>query len=277
MATLDLHARVHATTVVERREPAPGVVLLALDAPDLAACRASRANSSWRFRRAHNRQRRRSPSTKQKASTRAFSSLSQASARKSSQSCGRAIDSTSSGPLGNGFDCTGSERDVAIVAGGVGIASVWLCAQRTARARCARTSLLRRAHRRTARRSAAFRRCRLRVDLDDRRRIARRRRGFVTEALRASHRSPTRSLPAVRRRCCAASRESQRTSTFARSWRSKKPSAAASADAGDASFRSMRSSAQAPSFPPADRGGSDVVYARVCKEGPVFWADELRW
>jgi dihydroorotate dehydrogenase electron transfer subunit len=37
------------------------------------------------------------------------------------------------------------------------------------------------------------------------------------------------------------------------------------------------SSPQAPSFPPAEAGGSDVVYARVCKEGPVFWADELRW
>ena len=39
----------------------------------------------------------------------------------------------------------------------------------------------------------------------------------------------------------------------------------------------ISSSAQAPSFPPAERGGSDVVYARVCKEGPVFWSDELRW
>jgi dihydroorotate dehydrogenase electron transfer subunit len=36
-------------------------------------------------------------------------------------------------------------------------------------------------------------------------------------------------------------------------------------------------SAQAPSFPPAELGGSDVVYARICKEGPVFWANELRW
>ena len=38
-----------------------------------------------------------------------------------------------------------------------------------------------------------------------------------------------------------------------------------------------RTSAQAPSFPPLERGGSDVVYARICKEGPVFWAHELRW
>jgi dihydroorotate dehydrogenase electron transfer subunit len=39
----------------------------------------------------------------------------------------------------------------------------------------------------------------------------------------------------------------------------------------------VRNSAQAPSFPPAQRNGSDVVYARVCVEGPVFWAHELRW
>ena len=33
-----------------------------------------------------------------------------------------------------------------------------------------------------------------------------------------------------------------------------------------------RNSAQAPGFPGADAGGSDAVYARICKEGPVFWA-----
>ena len=38
-----------------------------------------------------------------------------------------------------------------------------------------------------------------------------------------------------------------------------------------------RDSAQAPGFPPAHDGGSDVVYARICKEGPVFFSDELRW
>jgi dihydroorotate dehydrogenase electron transfer subunit len=39
----------------------------------------------------------------------------------------------------------------------------------------------------------------------------------------------------------------------------------------------VSSSAQAPSFPPAGRGGSDIVNARICREGPVFWSDELRW
>jgi dihydroorotate dehydrogenase electron transfer subunit len=35
-----------------------------------------------------------------------------------------------------------------------------------------------------------------------------------------------------------------------------------------------RESAQAPKFP---KSPGDIVYARVCKEGPVFWAHELRW
>ena len=38
-----------------------------------------------------------------------------------------------------------------------------------------------------------------------------------------------------------------------------------------------QTSAQAPGFPGPDAGGSGVVFARVCKEGPVFWAHELRW
>ena len=39
-----------------------------------------------------------------------------------------------------------------------------------------------------------------------------------------------------------------------------------------------RKSAQAPAFPPAPAGEKrDYVHARICKEGPVFWAHELRW
>ena len=35
-----------------------------------------------------------------------------------------------------------------------------------------------------------------------------------------------------------------------------------------------QTSAQAPPFPPTQDG---VVFARICKEGPVFIAEELRW
>jgi dihydroorotate dehydrogenase electron transfer subunit len=39
-----------------------------------------------------------------------------------------------------------------------------------------------------------------------------------------------------------------------------------------------RTSSQAPAFPAAPPGEArDYVHARICKEGPVFWSDELRW
>jgi len=50
-----------------------------------------------------------------------------------------------------------------------------------------------------------------------------------------------------------------------------------SADAGAASYLSFAQARKRQAFPPAEEGGSDVVFARICREGPVFWADELRW
>jgi dihydroorotate dehydrogenase electron transfer subunit len=39
-----------------------------------------------------------------------------------------------------------------------------------------------------------------------------------------------------------------------------------------------RASTQAPAFPAAADGEVRAyVHARICKEGPVFWAHELRW
>jgi hypothetical protein len=39
-----------------------------------------------------------------------------------------------------------------------------------------------------------------------------------------------------------------------------------------------RASAQAPKFPAPPLGEARAyVHARICKEGPVFWSDELRW
>ncbi|MBV8602139.1 MAG: hypothetical protein JO359_11300, partial [Candidatus Eremiobacteraeota bacterium] len=39
-----------------------------------------------------------------------------------------------------------------------------------------------------------------------------------------------------------------------------------------------RSSAQAPHFPPASPNEPrPFAHARICKEGPVFWASELMW
>ena len=107
MATLNQHARVHATTVVERREPAPGVVLLALDAPDLA--RAARPGQYVMA----------IPPSAQSAATalaiyeaegKLASLLFFLTGKRTQELAelrpGDRLDVL--GPLGNGFDCTGN-------------------------------------------------------------------------------------------------------------------------------------------------------------------------
>ena len=179
------------------------------------------------------------------------------------------------GPLGNGFDCSHAARDVAIVVGGVGIASVLLCARALvgsgARVRLfygARTeALLVEAQR------FADAGCELVLATDD---GSRGYRGYVTDALRAASPpdaiyacGPSPMLRAVGRIAGEMNVPAQLSleETFGCGvggcWGCVVPLVA--------------TSAQAPSFPPAARGGSDVVNARVCKEGPVFWAHELRW
>jgi len=274
MATLNRHARVHATTVVERREPAPGVVLLALDAPDLA--RAARPGQYVMA----------IPPSAQSAATalaiyeaedKLASLLFFLTGKRTQELAelhtGDRLDVL--GPLGNGFDCTGTERDVAIVAGGVGIASVLLCANELL-ARGARVRLFygaRSAELLVEAKRFADAGCELIVTTDD---GSSGRRGFVTEALAESSKpdaifacGPTPMLRAVARVAAAFDVPAQLAleETFGCGvggcWGCVVPLDA--------------SSAQAPGFPPAARGGSDVVYARVCREGPVFWAGELRW
>ncbi|HEX3457593.1 MAG TPA: hypothetical protein VHR97_06510 [Candidatus Baltobacteraceae bacterium] len=274
MATLNQHARVHATTVVERREPATGVVLLALDAPDLA--RAARPGQYVMA----------IPPSAQSAATalaiyeaegKLASLLFFLTGRRTHElgelRPGDRLDVM--GPLGNGFDCTGSERDVAIVAGGVGIASVLLCANELL-ARGGRVRLFygaRSAELLVEAQRFADAGCELILTTDD---GSSGRRGFVTEALAESPKpdaifacGPTPMLRAVARVAAAFDVPAQLAleETFGCGvggcWGCVVPLDS--------------SSAQAPGFPPADRGGSDVVYARVCREGPVFWAGELRW
>jgi len=274
MATLNQHARVHATTVVERREPATGVVLLALDAPELAhAARPGQYVMAI-------------PPSAQSAATalaiyeaegKLASLLFFLTGRRTHELAelrpGDRLDGV--GPLGNGFDCARSERDVAIVAGGVGIASVLLCANELL-ARGARVRLFygaRSAELLVEAKRFADAGCELILTTDD---GSLGRRGFVTEALAESTKpdaifacGPTPMLRAVARVAAAFDVPAQLAleETFGCGvggcWGCVVPLDA--------------SSAQAPGFPPADRGGSDVVYARVCREGPVFWAGELRW
>ncbi len=177
-------------------------------------------------------------------------------------------------PLGNGFDLSGDPRDVGIVAGGVGIASVLLPAIALRRAG-ARVRLYYGA------RSAAhlveadrFRAegCEVLVATDD---GSEGYHGRVTALLDDDAPplllacGPSPMLRAVEQIANARGIRAQLSleETFACGvggcWGCTVPI--------------TRDSAQAPHFPSAAEGGSDVVNARICKEGPVFWAHELRW
>lgn len=267
-------SRVHVTHVVDRTELAPGVILLGLDAPELV-----RATRPGQFVMAI-------PPTGELAAT-ALGIYESEGARVSllffvtgkrtrelgELRPGERLDVT--GPLGNGFDLSGNPRRAAIVAGGVGIASVLLAARALVRSG-AHVDLLYGA--RTAGLLVEAQRfadagCELALATDD---GSRGHHGFVTALLECLRKpdlilacGPSPMLRAVGRIAgeLAVPAQLSLEETFACGvggcWGCVVPIA--------------RASAQAPSFPPASHGGSDVVYARICKEGPVFRNDELRW
>ncbi|MHB8195946.1 MAG: dihydroorotate dehydrogenase electron transfer subunit, partial [Vulcanimicrobiaceae bacterium] len=275
MPSLQTRARVHVTTISDRCELAPGVVLLGLHAPDLG-----KAARPGQFLMAI------PPSG---ATAAVALGIYEARADRASILffvCGKRTNELStlrvgdtlacSGPLGNGFDLSANPRDVAIVAGGVGIASVLLPAEALiaagARVRLyygARTQALLVDAQRFV--DAG---CELHVATDD---GSAGRRGYITELLEQTQDRPDMVLacgptPMLRAVADVARRFGIRAQlsleeTFACGvggcWGCVVPLTA--------------ESAQAPNFPREDRGGSDIVFARVCKEGPVFWADELRW
>lgn len=179
------------------------------------------------------------------------------------------------GPLGNGFT-PGRASDVAIVAGGVGIASVLLPAQACLRAGKrvrlyygARTARLL-----VERERFAAEGCEVICATED---GSFGYHGYITHALAQTDRKPDLIM------ACGPSPMLRATAFVA-------------AELGVPAQLSMeetfacgvggcwgcvvpidRASAQAPGFPGSDAGGSDAVNARVCKEGPVFWAHDLRW
>jgi dihydroorotate dehydrogenase electron transfer subunit len=274
MAEPDLRARVHTTTVIERHELATDVVLLRLDAPELASATrpgqyvmaippsAQAAATALAIYEA-----------KGKLASILFFVTGNRTRELAELHEGDRLDVV--GPLGNGFDCSREARDVAIVAGGVGIASVLLAARALldagARVRLfygARTSeLLVDAQR------FVDAGCELTPTTDD---GTLGERGFVTDALVRSRIpeliyacGPTPMLRSVARIAGEMGVPAQLAleETFGCGiggcWGCVVPLIA--------------SSAQATNFPPAEYGGSDVVNVRICKEGPVFWAHELRW
>ncbi len=270
----DSASAVHHATVLDRRELAPGIVLVGFHAPELV--RVTRpghfamvvppsgevAATALGIYEAHG----------ERASI-LFFEVGKRTRELGTLRIGDKFDVMA--PLGNGFTIGGA-RDVAIVAGGVGIASVLLPAQaaRSAGARVrlfygARTSGLL-----VERERFAYEGCEVLVATDD---GSDGHHGYVTDLLaNASDKpdlilacGPTPMLRAVARVASERDVPAQLSleETFACGvggcWGCVVPL--------------LRSSAQAPSFPPAELQGSDVVYARICKEGPVFWAHELRW
>ena len=274
MTTVDTPSRVHATLVTGRRELAPGVVLLELDAPELAASALpgqfvmaippsgeSAATALGIYE------------AQMRCASLLFFVTGKRTRELSEMHVGERLDVV--GPLGNGFDLSGSPRRVAIVAGGVGIASVLLPAQALIRAR-ARVTLLYGA--RTASLLVEAQRfadagCEVALATDD---GTAGYHGYVTDLLERSRNhdlilacGPSPMLRAVARVAHQIGVRAQLSleETFACGvggcWGCVVPI--------------VRTSAQAPSFPPESAGGSDVVHARICKEGPVFWSNELRW
>lgn len=274
MPTVSPLATVHTAVVTDRRELAPSVVLLGFDAPELVA--VTKPGSFVMV----------VPPSGESAAT--ALGIYEADGRRASilffvvgkrtRELAEIREGESLGivgPLGNGFTI-GNEKDVAIVAGGVGIASVLLPAQALLRAGArvrlyygARSAELLVEHERFGREG-----CEVLVSTDD---GSMGHSGYITSLLAQTDRppemilacGPTPMLRAVARVASDMHVPAQLSleETFACGvggcWGCVVPL--------------VRTSAQAPSFPPADQNGSDVVYARICKEGPVFWAHELRW
>jgi dihydroorotate dehydrogenase electron transfer subunit len=276
MPALETSPAIHRTIVSDRREPAPGIVVLGLHAPELA-----RATLPGQFVMVV-------PPGGERAAT--ALGLYEAEGERVSLllvvvgprtrelaalPVGAPLDLL--GPLGNGFDLAALGADVALVAGGVGLASLLLPAQ-ALRAAGVRTTLYY-----GARTAAAL------IDLDAFAAAGaelvlatddgtRGHAGYVSEALRAAGREhsgiaacgPSPMLRAVARVAGETGVRAQLSleETFAcgvgACWGCVVPLA--------------RESAQAPNFPPVAAGETrDYVHARICKEGPVFWAHELRW
>ena len=276
MPALETSPAIHRTIVSDRREPAPGIVVLGLHAPELA-----RATLPGQFVMVV-------PPGGERAATalglyeaegERVSLLLVVVGPRTRELAALPVGAPRDllGPLGNGFDLAALGADVALVAGGVGLASLLLPAQ-ALRAAGVRTTLYYGA--RTAAAlivldAFAAAGAELVLATDD---GTRGHAGYVSEALRAAGREhsgiaacgPSPMLRAVARVAGETGVRAQLSleETFAcgvgACWGCVVPLA--------------RESAQAPNFPPVAAGETrDYVHARICKEGPVFWAHELRW
>jgi dihydroorotate dehydrogenase electron transfer subunit len=270
-----LTSSVHVTRVLDRTQLAPGVILLGLHAPQLV-----RVTRPGQFLMAI-------PPLGERAAT--ALGIYEAEGDRASIMffvCGprtRELEQLEPGdsldvvgPLGNGFDFSRNAADIAIVAGGVGIASVLLPAQ-AALARGARVRLFygaRTAELLVDREKFEAAGCEVLCATDD---GSYGHRGFVTELLTQVPDRPQMIM------ACGPSPMLRATARVANELdipaqlSLEETFACGVGGCWGCVVPLDRASAQAPNFPGADAGGSDTVNARICKEGPVFWAHELRW
>ncbi|MBV9150135.1 MAG: dihydroorotate dehydrogenase electron transfer subunit [Candidatus Eremiobacteraeota bacterium] len=277
MPLVQSSAAVHTTTVLDRTELAPGVVVIGLHAPDLVA-----VTRPGHFVMAI-------PPSGERASValgvyeaegeRASFMLAVVGSRTrelADVAPGERVEFF--GPLGNGFDLSQGHKNVAIVAGGVGIASVLLAAQALV-AGGARVRLYYGARTKALLADAdKFEQagCAVHCATDD---GSLGFSGFITDLFAKTEDRPDLVLacgpsPMLRAVCKIAMQMNIQAQlsleeTFAcgvgACWGCVIPV--------------ERGSAQAPRFPMLSTDGNrgDPVYARICREGPVFWAHELRW
>ncbi len=276
MPVLETSPSVHATSVTDRREAAPGVVILGLDAPALAA-----AVRPGQFVMALpvGGERVATALAIYEASGRRVSLMLVVVGHRTAELAALTVGARLevAGPLGNGFEPDALGAEVALLAGGVGIASLYLLAE-ALRASGARTSLYYGARDADALVDAErFEALGARVVLatDD---GSRGLRGFVTDIPELSTKTfegiaacgPSSMLRAVAR--LAERREIRAQLSLEETF------ACGVGACWGCVVPLDRASAQAPAFPPASpREERAYVHARICTEGPVFWAHELRW
>ena len=266
---------IHTARVIDRREPAPGIVILGIHAPALVS--ASRPGHFVMAIPPAGVQAAVALGVYEARDERVSLMLVEAGPRT------RALAALAPGdtlellaPLGNGFFLDDLPDRVGIVAGGVGLASVLLAAEEIVR-RGKRATLYYGARTVAAlvdRDLFAAAGCTIECATDD---GTFGHHGYVTDLLRAPG-APTMLLacgpsPMLRSVARVAAENGMRAQlsleeTFAcgvgACWGCVVPL--------------DRASAQAPNFPEAVADETrDFVHARICKEGPVFWAHELRW
>ncbi|GAC1652590.1 MAG: dihydroorotate dehydrogenase electron transfer subunit [Vulcanimicrobiaceae bacterium] len=278
MPTLQSVAAVHSTRVLDRTELAQGVILLGLHAPELV--HVTRPGHFVMVTPPMGETAAVALGVYEAQGERAsimFAVCGSRTRELAALGAGSKLDLF--GPLGNGFDLAGEARDVAIVAGGIGIASVLLPAQaliaRGARVRLfygARTAALL-----VDEQKFAAAGCEVLCATDD---GSAGHHGVITDLLQKAPDKPDLLL------ACGPSPMLRAVGKVARAMNvpaqlSLEETFACGVGACWGCVVPLdRASAQAPKFPLLSTDGSDSqtpVNARICKEGPVFWAHELRW